>query len=231
MGTQLILASATMPTNIKESLQKIIDTETIHEIVSKNLHRIMPHIEQKFRRINKSERPALLLQLIKKEIIKKRPVIVFSNKSDTSDFVSLFLNNAGVNCVNLNGDMLRKIRIGQFQKFQAGEVDILSTTDVGSRGLDTTRARHVINFDFPLHIADYIHRCGRVGRVGNRNQCSVTNFISSRREVDLVQRIEHAIRTGGILPNVNANITAIIHQRILRDLKKEGVDFKEPNAF
>lgn len=230
----MILASATMPTNISESLNRIIDTETIHQVVSENLHKVMPHVKQKFLRVNKSERPALLLQLVKQEVIKKRPVIVFGNKSQTSDFVSLFLTNGGVNCVNLNGDMLQKIRVGQFEKFQSGEVDVLSTTDVGSRGLDTTRARHVINFDFPLHVADYIHRCGRIGRVGNRNQCVVTNLISSRREVDLVQKIEHAVRTGSILPNVNANITAIIHQRILKDLKKDGVDLKdaeEPNAF
>lgn len=223
-----------MPNNIDDCLRRVINTETIHQVVSENLHKIMPHVKQKFLRINKSDRPAFLLQLVKQEIIKKRPVIVFANKSPTSDFVSMFLTNGGVNCVNLNGDMLQKIRIGQFEKFQSGEVDVLSTTDVASRGLDTTRARHVVNFDFPLHVADYIHRCGRIGRVGNRNQCVVTNFVSSKREVDLVQRIEHAVRTGSILPNVNANITSIIHQRILKDLKKEGVDLKEgeePNVF
>lgn len=223
-----------MPTNVNETLRRIIDTETIRQVVSENLHKIMPHVKQKFVRMNKSDRPSTLLQLVKQEIIKKRPVIVFGNKSPTSDFVSLFLTNGGVNCVNLNGDMLQKIRIGQFEKFQSGEVDVLSTTDVASRGLDTTRARHVINFDFPLHIADYIHRSGRIGRVGNRNQCVVTNFISSKREVDLVQKIEHAVRTGSILPNVNANITSIIHQRILKDLKKDGVDLKdgeEPTVF
>ncbi|XP_017075919.2 probable ATP-dependent RNA helicase DDX28 [Drosophila eugracilis] len=222
-GTQLILASATMPTNTREILHKVIDVDTIREVVSPHLHRLMPHVTQKFLRMAKADRPATLLSLVKQDLAKRRPLIVFSNKSATSDYVSIFLNNSGVNCLNLNGDMLMKIRLGRFEQFQNGHCDVLSTTDVGSRGLDTTRARHVVNFDFPLHVSDYIHRCGRIGRVGNIDKSLVTNLISSRREIDVVQRIEHAARTGGLLPDVNANIRNIINKRIMADMKAAGV--------
>ncbi|XP_037710813.1 probable ATP-dependent RNA helicase DDX28 [Drosophila subpulchrella] len=222
-GTQLILASATMPTNTREILHKVIDVDTIREVVSPHLHRLMPHVTQKFLRMSKADRPATILSLVKQDVAKRRPLIVFSNKSTTSDYVSIFLNNSGVNCLNLNGDMLMKIRLGRFEQFQNGHCDVLSTTDVGSRGLDTTRARHVVNFDFPLHVSDYIHRCGRIGRVGNMDKALVTNLISSRREIDVVQRIEHAARTGGLLPDVNANIRNIINKRIVAEMKKAGV--------
>ncbi|KAH8353652.1 hypothetical protein KR084_012482 [Drosophila pseudotakahashii] len=222
-GTQLILASATMPTNTREILHKVIDVDTIREVVSPHLHRLMPHVTQKFLRMSKADRPATILSLVKQDLVKRRPLIVFSNKSTTSDYVSIFLNNSGVNCLNLNGDMLMKIRLGRFEQFQNGHCDVLSTTDVGSRGLDTTRARHVVNFDFPLHVSDYIHRCGRIGRVGNMEKALVTNFISSRREIDGVQRIEHAARTGGLLPDVNANIRNIINKRIVAEMKAAGV--------
>ncbi|XP_017011532.2 probable ATP-dependent RNA helicase DDX28 [Drosophila takahashii] len=222
-GTQLILASATMPTNTREILHKVIDVDTIREVVSPHLHRLMPHVTQKFLRMSKADRPATILSLVKQDLVKRRPLIVFSNKSTTSDYVSIFLNNSGVNCLNLNGDMLMKIRLGRFEQFQNGNCDVLSTTDVGSRGLDTTRARHVVNFDFPLHVSDYIHRCGRIGRVGNLEKALVTNFISSRREIDVVQRIEHAARTGGLLPDVNANIRNIINKRIVAEMKAAGV--------
>ncbi|XP_011199643.2 probable ATP-dependent RNA helicase DDX28 [Bactrocera dorsalis] len=231
VGTQLILASATMPTNTEEMLQKVIDVQTLHEVSSQNLHKLMPHVEQRFMRISKQSRPSNLLNLVKKDVAKKQPVIVFSNKSATSDFVDIFLNNNGVRSVNLNGDMLMKIRIGRFEQFQDGKYDVLSTTDIGSRGLDTTSARHVINFDFPLHVSDYIHRCGRIGRVGNLTPSVVTNFISSRREVEVVQRIEHAARTGGLLPNVNANIKNIINKRILKDMQAAGIEVPEEEAF
>lgn len=227
VGTQMVLASATMPTNINELLQRVIDVNTLHQVVSTNLHKLMPHVKQKFLRITKADRPLNLLTIVKQELSKKRPLIIFSNKSVASDYVSIFLNDSGVNCINLNGDMLMKIRVGRFEQFQDGQCNVLSTTDIGSRGLDTSRARHVINFDFPLHISDYIHRCGRIGRVGNREKCYVTNLISSRREVEVVQRIEHAARTGGLLPNVNANIRNIINQRIMNEMKAAGMPLAE----
>ncbi|KAH8360935.1 hypothetical protein KR093_000540 [Drosophila rubida] len=224
VGTQLLLASATMPTNTKEILQKVIDVETIRQVASPHLHYLMPHVTQKFMRISKADRPANLLLMAKQDKVKRRPLIVFSNKSATSDYVSIFLNNSGINCLNLNGDMLMKIRLGRFEEFQSGNCDVLSTTDVGSRGLDTTRARHVINFDFPLHVSDYIHRCGRIGRVGSMDKSLVTNLISSRREIDVVQRIEHAARIGGLLPDVNANIKNIINSRIVAEMKQAGIE-------
>ncbi|KAM7353841.1 putative ATP-dependent RNA helicase Dbp21E2 [Cochliomyia hominivorax] len=229
VGTQLVLASATMPTNIQELLHKVIDVETIHEVVSPHLHKLMPHVDQRFLRVNKSDRPAHLLTIVKKELSLRRPVIIFSNKTPTCDYVSIFLNNSGINCLNLNGDMLMKIRLGRFEQFQNAECDVLSTTDVGSRGLDTTRARHVINFDFPLHVSDYIHRSGRIGRVGNMEKCLVTNLISSRREIDVVQRIEHAARCGGLLPDVNANIKNIINKKIMKDMKEAGIEMPQHN--
>lgn len=146
MGTQLILASATMPTNTEELLQTIVDPKTMHEIVSPELHRILPYVEQRFIRMNKSGRPMELLRLVKGEMEKRRPVIVFSNKSGTSDYVSMFLNENDIECVNLNGDMNAAIRLGQFQKFQCGTVEVLSTTDIASRGLDTMRVSMIALF-------------------------------------------------------------------------------------
>lgn len=218
VGTQLILVSATMPKLYDDLLAEIIDTKTIKNIASPELHHLLRKVPQRFFRMNKSDRPSHLMGIVKSEFQKNRPVIVFSNKTPTADFVSIMLNEAGVDCLNLTGDMQVAIREGRFEKFQSGECNVLSTTDVGSRGLDTSRVAHVINFDFPLHIADYIHRCGRVGRVGSRLDAQVTNFISSGREFDLVQRIEHAARTGNELHDVNANITNIIKRRIMKNI-------------
>jgi superfamily II DNA/RNA helicase len=182
--------------------------------------RTLIFINSRFLRTNKADRPSHLLRIVKQELQKKRPIIVFGNKSVTSDYISIFLNNNGVNCINLNGDMLHQIRLGRFEQFQNGSVDVLSTTDIGSRGLNTTRVRHVINFDFPIHSADYIHRCGRVGRLGSQSNCFVTNFISSQSEIDLVKQIEYSVRTQSLLKNVDANITNIINKNIEKEIKK-----------
>lgn len=51
-------------------------------------------------------------------------------------------------------------------KFKSGECKILIATDVASRGLDVKDVSHVINYDFPKVMEDYIHRIGRTGRAG-----------------------------------------------------------------
>lgn len=128
-----------MPTNIAESVEMVIDPSTIAEVVSPSLHRIMPNIRQKFIRMRKSHRPLELLSIAKAQMEKKRPIIVFSNKRPTADYVSIFLNDNGIDCVSLNKDHIEKIRREQFGKFQSGQVNVLSTTDLASRGLDTKR--------------------------------------------------------------------------------------------
>lgn len=40
-------------------------------------------------------------------------------------------------------------------------------TAVAARGLDIPNVRHVINFDLPSDVDEYVHRIGRTGRVGN----------------------------------------------------------------
>lgn len=46
-------------------------------------------------------------------------------------------------------------------------MDIFHSAKVAARGLDICNVRHVINFDLPSDIEEYVHRIGRTGRVGN----------------------------------------------------------------
>lgn len=68
----------------------------------------------------------------------KRPVMIFSNKTSTCDFVSMFLNENNVECININGQMNVELKMGKFDMYKSGKVNVLSCTDIASRGLDTT---------------------------------------------------------------------------------------------
>jgi ATP-dependent RNA helicase DDX3X len=52
--------------------------------------------------------------------------------------------------------------------FRNGDAPILIATDVAARGLDVKNVMHVVNYDLPDDIDEYVHRIGRTGRVGNR---------------------------------------------------------------
>lgn len=104
-------------------------------------------------------------------------------------------------------------RLREYERFLSGEVNVLSCTDLASRGLDTSNVKHVINYDFPLNMSDYIHRVGRVGRVRSRQGSHVTNLVGGTIQIHLVQQIEEAIRRWKQIPNVNNNIIKIIRER------------------
>ncbi|XP_013185334.2 probable ATP-dependent RNA helicase DDX28 [Amyelois transitella] len=218
-GCQLTLASATMPYELPEAVNSFVDPESLKTVVTSSIHRLLPHVPQKFLRIGKAQKPGELLKLVQADVNLKRPVMIFSNKTATCDFVSMFLNENNIECININGQMPVPLKLGKFEQFRSGKVNVLSCTDIASRGLDTTNTEHVINYDFPLYTADYIHRCGRTGRIGSPQNCSVTNFIAWPREIQLVKKIEESVRKNSELPSVNANIRRIIDNRIAK-----GVD-------
>jgi ATP-dependent RNA helicase RhlE len=41
---------------------------------------------------------------------------------------------------------------------------VLVATDIAARGIDGDDISHVVNYDFPMHAEDYVHRIGRTGR-------------------------------------------------------------------
>ena len=72
--------------------------------------------------------------------------------------------------------------------FKEGDISILIATDVASRGLDVRKVTHVINYDFPRDMEDYVHRVGRTGRAG-RHGTAVTFFTREdwKKSADLIK--------------------------------------------
>jgi hypothetical protein len=64
------------------------------------------------------------------------------------------------------------------RSFRTGRTPILVATDVAARGLDIPHVTHVINFDLPTDIDDYVHRIGRTGRAGKKGLA--TAFFSEK---------------------------------------------------
>lgn len=81
---------------------------------------------------------------------------------------------------------------------QAGQKGgkILICTDIASRGIDTTAVNHVVLYDFPVTIVDYLHRVGRTARGGRGGRAT---SLVGQKDRNLAERIMMGIRMGTVL--------------------------------
>lgn len=78
-----------------------------------------------------------------------------------------YLASMGYPVTSIHGDRTQREREEALRRFRAGKAPILVATAVAARGLDIPHVKHVINFDLPGDVEEYVHRIGRTGRMGN----------------------------------------------------------------
>ena len=83
----------------------------------------------------------------------------------------------------IHGNLMTNERTDIMDKFRQGEIRILLSTDLLSRGIDIQQLSLVINFDLPIQKETYIHRIGRSGRYGRKGVA--INFVTERDLQDL----------------------------------------------
>ena len=134
----------------------------------------------------------LLQQLLKQDEEVKR-LIIFCKTKTVADNIFHFLEKRygpkEVRVIHANKG--QNTRINSINSFKDGEVRILVATDVASRGLDVSNVSHVINFDVPIIIEDYVHRIGRTGRAYQTGD-AITFY--NPAEEHYIQKIEKPIR-------------------------------------
>ena len=131
-------------------------------------------------------------------------VIIFANKRDYVFKLQQNLLKRGYKVFILMGeDMALSNRDETIKKFSNGEIQILITTDLLSRGYDEKSVKLVINFDLPIKIArdgntipnyeTYLHRIGRTGRFGTKG--IGVNLCCGKRDMDMLRSIERYYNT------------------------------------
>ncbi|XP_051884551.1 probable ATP-dependent RNA helicase DDX28 [Pristis pectinata] len=213
---QLVVTGATFPGGVGELLSKVTDLGSIATIKSKGLHYLMPHVKQKFMKVKRADKVSDFLKMLK-ELLAERPgigILVFCNNAATVNWLGYVLEDHAVKHSRLQGNMQAEKRSGIFCTFQQGLIDVLLCTDIASRGLDTQRVEIVINYDFPPTLCDYIHRAGRVGRVGSKVLGTVVSFVTHPWDVELVQKIETSARQKVILPGMESKISEPVRKNV-----------------
>ncbi len=107
-------------------------------------------------------KPALLLHLLQDPTL--NTVLVFTRTKHGADRVARKLEQGGIRTGTLHSNRSQNQRLRALSDFKAGTVRVLVATDIAARGIDVDGISHVVNYDFPMHAEDYVHRIGRTGR-------------------------------------------------------------------
>jgi ATP-dependent RNA helicase RhlE len=91
-------------------------------------------------------------------------VLVFSRTKHGADRVARKLEEHGIGTGTLHSNRSQNQRLRALKDFKSGSVRVLVATDIAARGIDVDGISHVVNYDFPRHPEDYVHRIGRTGR-------------------------------------------------------------------
>ena len=107
-----------------------------------------------------------------------------------------FLSNC--NLFKLHGSMQQSERFAVYTGFskplEEAASSILFCTDVAARGLDLPDVTHVIQYDPPADVRDYIHRIGRTARLGKDGQAFIFLLPSEMGYLDLLEDYKCSVR-------------------------------------
>jgi len=119
-------------------------------------------------------------------------VMIFTRTKQSANDVFKFIDRKKLGPARvIHSNKGQNTRINSMNEFKEGDLRILVSTDVSSRGIDVTNVSHVINFDVPINYEDYVHRIGRTGRAFQQGKA--ITFVT-KAEAYHIGKIEELIR-------------------------------------
>lgn len=185
---QTLFFSATLPAPIVVLAKDMLNNPASVDIARPQV--TATGIEHQAFRVKDNLKHELLLQILDQHDI--RSAIVFTRTKHRSKRLAHFLDRKKVSTDCLNGNRSQIQRTKALDDFRKGKIRILVATDIASRGIDVEAVSHVINFDVPHLVEDYIHRAGRTARAG---MTGYSYTLISPDEIFDFGKIEKAIKS------------------------------------
>ncbi|EMD39189.1 hypothetical protein CERSUDRAFT_81950 [Gelatoporia subvermispora B] len=160
---QTLMFSATFPRDIQ-----MLARDFMKDYVFLSVGRVgstSENITQKVEYVEDPDKRSVLLDVLSAH--DGGLTLVFVETKRMADMLSDFLLASNLPATSIHGDRTQRERELALQTFRSGRTPILVATAVAARGLDIPNVTHVINYDLPSDIDDYVHRIGRTGRAGN----------------------------------------------------------------
>jgi len=177
---QMLMFSATFPDDVQRLAREFLANNYVFLTVGM-VGGANQDVTQTIMSVSKFEKRKKLQELLGDCDIKDR-TLIFVEQKKTADFLASFLSQNNYKSTSIHGDRFQSQREEALRDFRTGKMPILVATSVASRGLDIKDVRHVINYDLPKEVDDYVHRIGRTGRVGNLGRA--TSFFDTESNFD-----------------------------------------------
>lgn len=170
---QTLMFSATFPKKVQELARNFLDNYIF--LAVGRVGSTSENITQKVFLVEEMEKRSFLLDLLngsglsqgRSGIRSDSLTLIFVETKKGADSLENFLHHSGYPVTSIHGDRSQAEREDALAAFRSGHCPIIVATAVAARGLDIPNVKHVINFDLPTDIEEYVHRIGRTGRVGN----------------------------------------------------------------
>ncbi|KAI0741656.1 P-loop containing nucleoside triphosphate hydrolase protein [Daedaleopsis nitida] len=160
---QTLMFSATFPRDIQ-----MLARDFMKDYVFLSVGRVgstSENITQRIEYVEDADKRSVLLDVLQAN--SGGLTLVFVETKRMADMLSDFLLGNNLPATSIHGDRTQREREMALQTFRTGRTPILVATAVAARGLDIPNVTHVVNYDLPSDIDDYVHRIGRTGRAGN----------------------------------------------------------------
>lgn len=162
---QTVMFSATFPRAMEALARRILKKPVEVQVGGRSV--VCKDVEQHVAVLDDEAKFFKLLELLG-HYQELGSIIVFVDKQENADILLKELMKASYSCMSLHGGIDQFDRDSTILDFKSGRVKLLIATSVAARGLDVKQLILVVNYDCPNHYEDYVHRCGRTGRAGNK---------------------------------------------------------------
>lgn len=190
---QTVLFSATFPRQMEALARKVLTRPL--EITVGGRSVVAKDIEQRVEIVPEEKKFLRLLEILglsyEREDDPDSRILIFVDRQEAADNLLRDLFKRGYPCQSLHGGKDQMDRDSTISDFKSGVTNLLVATSVAARGLDVKQLKIVINYDCPNHMEDYVHRCGRTGRAGNKG--TAYTFITPGQDkyaVDVVKALK-----------------------------------------
>lgn len=182
---QLAFFSATMAPRVLQITSKFLRDPKKVEIVAKQ--RTLETTNQTYYEVPPGKKQEALARVLDMET--PGSTIVFCRTRLETAELSDSLQLRGYSAEPIHGDMNQMERERVLRRFREGHAELLIATDVAARGLDIDHVTHVINYDVPYDVEQYIHRIGRTGRAGRTGDAITLVYARERRQLANIERM------------------------------------------